>query len=205
MPTLLQLDSSPRSASVSNKLAAQIVAGWKLKNPGATVYHHNTSNENLPVLNEALLSAFHTPAEALSEEQKPLLALPDQLARELIEADLLVIGAPMWNLSIPASLKVWIDLIVRNGVTFQYTAGGGVESLLPKNKKAIVVSSRGGAYPAGTPAQAWDQLEPYLRTALGFLGIFDLTFIYVDNQNRSGGAAEEGLKKAEEQVAALAL
>jgi FMN-dependent NADH-azoreductase len=204
MPALLHIDSSPRSASVSSRLAATFVERWKKQNPSGTVVHHNTAFEAIPYVDEATIDAFHTPAEALTAEQKQKTALSNQLIDELIAADVLVLGVPMWNLGIPASLKAWIDQIVRAGRTFAYTATG-VESLLPTGKKVYVFAARGGAYPVGTPYHAYDQQEPYLRTALGFLGMTDVQFVYAENQNRSGDAPAQGLAAAETAQAALAV
>jgi FMN-dependent NADH-azoreductase len=204
MPTLLHIDSSPRSASVSSQLAATFVQRWKAQNPSGVVLHHNTGQEAIPYLDEATLGAFFTPEESLSEEQKQKIALSNQLVDELLAADVLVLGVPMWNLGIPASLKAWIDQIVRAGKTFAYTATG-VAPLLPAGKKVYVFSSRGGTYPVGTPFHAYDQLEPYLRTALGFLGMTDVEFVYADNQSRSGEAPILGLAAAQSALAALAV
>jgi FMN-dependent NADH-azoreductase len=203
MPTLLHIDSSPRTTSVSSQLAATFVERWKTQNPSGTVFHHNTALEQIPYLDEATINAFHTPTEVLTAEQKQKVALSDQLIDELLAADLLVLGVPMWNLGIPASLKAWIDQIVRAGRTFAYTATG-VAPLLPAGKKAYIFSSRGGAYAAGTPFHAYDQQEPYLRTALGFLGITDINFVYADNQSRGGDAPALGLAAAQTALSALA-
>jgi FMN-dependent NADH-azoreductase len=203
MPTLLHIDSSPRSASVSSKLAATFVARWKQQNPGGVVVHHNTTLEKLPYIDEAMLGGFFTPAEALSDEQKQQIALSNQLVDELLAADVLVFGVPMWNLGIPASLKAWVDLIVRAGRTFNYTATG-VAPLVPAGKKVYVFTARGGSYTPGTPAQAWDLQEPYLRALLGFLGLSDVTFIHAEDQSRAPETASAGLLKAEAQLAALA-
>ena len=113
MPALLQIDSSPRAASVSSRLAAAFIEKWKRQNPAGAVFHHNTSVERFPYLDENAIDAFFTPAANRTAAQKLALAFSDQLVDELLAADVVVLGAPMWNLSIPASLKAWIDLIVR--------------------------------------------------------------------------------------------
>jgi FMN-dependent NADH-azoreductase len=204
MPTLLHIDSSPRSASVSSKLAASFVERWKAQNPSGTVIHHNTAFEQIPYVDEATIAAFYTPAESLTVEQKQKLALSDKLIDELLAADVLVLGVPMWNFGIPASLKAWIDQIVRVGRTFAYTATG-VAPLLPAGKKLYVFSSRGGSYAAGTPFHPYDQQEPYLRAAFGFLGIPEIEFVYAENQGRGGDAPALGLAVAEAALAALAV
>jgi len=203
MPTLLHIDSSPRAASVSSQLAATFVERWKKQNPSGVVFHHNTAYEQIPYLDEASINAVFAPTEALTAEQKQKLAFSDRLTDELVAADVLVLGVPMWNLGIPASLKAWIDQIVRPGRTFAYTPSG-VSPLLV-GKKTYIFSSRGGAYAAGTPYHAYDQQEPYLRTALGFLGITDINFVYVDNQSRSGDAPALGLAAAQATLAALTI
>jgi len=193
MPALLQIDSSPRAASVSSRLAAAFVEKWKRQNPGGTVFQHNTSLECFPYLDENAIDAFFTPA----------LAFSDQLVDELLAADVVVLGAPMWNLSIPASLKAWIDLIVREGRTFAFTSQG-VAPLVPPGKRVYVFSARGGAYPAGTTFHDFDQQEPYLRRILGVIGLSRIEFIYAENQSDGPEAAVQGVARAENTLAALA-
>jgi FMN-dependent NADH-azoreductase len=108
----------------------------------------------------------------------------------------------MWNFGIPASLKAWIDQIVRVGRTFAYTATG-VASLIPEGKKLYVFSSRGGSYAPGSRFQVYDHQEPYLRAAFGFLGIADIQFVSAENQGRGGDAAALGLAAAEAALVAL--
>lgn len=204
MPTLLRIDSSPRSASISTKLSGEFVEKWKQQHPDGRVIHRNTTLEKLPFVDESTIGAFYTPDEARSSEQKQQLALSDKLVDELIAAEVLVLGVPMWNFGIPASLKAWIDLIVRVGRTFTRSANG-YASLLPAGKKAYIFTSRGGAYTAGTPFSAFDHQEPYLRSFLGFLGIHEVTFIHAENQSRGEEASLAGIAKAEEEIAALAV
>ena len=203
MPVLLHIDSSPRAASVSSKLSAEFVAKWKRQHPDGTVIHHNTTLEKIPYIDEAQIAAAYTPAAALTPEQKQTLAYSDKLVDELLAADVIVLGVPMWNLGIPASLKAWIDMVVRAGRTFAFTENG-VGPLIPAGKKVFVISARGGTYPAGTPAKALDQQEPYLRSILGFLGLADIEFIYAENQSGTAEAAAEGVAKAEHALAKLA-
>jgi FMN-dependent NADH-azoreductase len=203
MSTILHIDASPRTASVSANLASRFVAGLKKKDPSATVYHHNTARENLPFVDEAALGVLYASAENPTEGQKKILALSDQLIDELLAADTIVVGVPMWNFGIPASLKAWVDLISRPGRTFQYVAGGGVAPLVPAGKKVVIFVARGGAYPKDSPWAAYNQVDPYLRTIFAFFGITDLTIVPIDNQNRSGDAPAAGLAAAEEQLATL--
>jgi len=203
MPALLHIDSSPRAASISNRLAAAFVRRWQERNPMGTVVHHNTTLEKIPYIDEAAIKAFFTSPDALSPTQKQLLAYSDKLVDELLAADVIVLGVPMWNLGIPASLKAWIDMIVRAGRTFAFTEQG-IKPLLAPGKKVYVISARGGAYPDGTPAKAFDQQEPYLRTILGFLGLADVEFIYAENQSQGLEAAVAGVSRAESALEAFA-
>jgi FMN-dependent NADH-azoreductase len=196
MPALLHIDSSPRAASVSSRLAAAFARRWQEQNPTGTVIHHNTTLEKIPYIDEAAIEAFFTPTDVLTPAQKQLLVYSDKLVDELLAADVIVLGVPMWNLGIPASLKAWIDMIVRAERTFAFTEQG-IKPLLAPGKKVYVVSARGGTYPDGTPAKAFDQQEPYLRSILGFLGLRSIEFIYAENQSQGPEAAAEGVFRAE--------
>ncbi len=196
MPTLLHIDSSPRAASVSGKLSAAFVRNWLGRYPDGVVVHHNTTMEKIPYLDEATIDAYFTRPAELTCEQEKILARSDKFVDELLAADVLVIGAPMWNLSIPASLKAWIDLVVREGRTFAFAAGG-VQPLVPPGKRVYVFSARGGAYPRGTAFHALDLQEPYLRTILGVIGLTEIDFIYAEDQSGSPEAAADGLARAQ--------
>ncbi len=195
MPNLLHIDSSPRAGSVSSRLAAAFVAKWRRQNPAGIVVHHNTSLEQIPYLDEATAEAFLNPAGEPTPERKRALAFSDRLIDELLAADVLVLGVPMWNLSIPASLKAWIDLIVREGRTFAFTADG-VAPLVPPGKKVFVFCARGGAYPPGSPMIALDFQQPYLRAILSVIGLTEIEFIYAERQSESPEAAAECLARA---------
>jgi FMN-dependent NADH-azoreductase len=203
MPTLLHIDSSPRSASVSSRLADTFVNRWKKQNPSGTVIHHNTTNEKVPFIDEPALGVLYGGLAPATEDQKHILALSEQFIEEFLAADVLVLGIPMWNFGIPASLKAWIDLVSRPGRTFEYVAGGGVAPLVPAGKKAVVSLSSGGAYQPGSPYENYNQVDPYLRAIFAFFGLVDVTFVRIENQNRSGDAPAEGLAAAEAQLAAL--
>jgi FMN-dependent NADH-azoreductase len=183
MPTLLQIDSSPRSVSVSSELTKAFADAWKAKHPGGTHIHINTSAAGLPFVDEALIGAYYTPVDKLTDEQKKQLALSDKLTGELLAADTIVIGLPMWNFGVPASFKAWIDLVARVGKTFAYGPNGPAGLLNPATK-VVVIAVRGGAYTGDSPAKAYDQQEPYIRTVFGFLGVRDIHFVYAENQAR---------------------
>jgi FMN-dependent NADH-azoreductase len=156
----------------------------------------NLQAEPLPHLDDAVLGAFFTPADQRTAEQAAIAARSDALIAELQAADIVVIGAPMYNFGVSSQLKTYFDFIARAGVTFQYTANGA-EGLV-KGKKVYVVSARGGKY-LGTPG---DSQTPYLKTFLGFLGMTDVNFIYAEGLNMGADAAQAALAAAREAIAA---
>jgi FMN-dependent NADH-azoreductase len=199
MNTLLVINSSPRSKSVSRRLTRHISEAWLAKNPNGRILERDLASSTLPFLSEAWIVATTTPAEKRTTEQKEVLALSDALIEELFAADLIVLGVPMHNFSIPASLKAWFDLITRAGRTFQY-GETGPKGLLPADKKVIVVVTRGGAYGEGSRA---DFQVPYLRHMLGFIGLTDVTVVEADKQAFGGDAAQQSVGRAMEKIAAL--
>jgi FMN-dependent NADH-azoreductase len=198
MTTILQINSAARSQGAqSTQLANELTAKLQQANPGATVKVRNLLGNALPHLDDAVLGAFFTPAEQRTAEQNALVAKSDALIEELKSADLIVIGAPMYNFGISSQLKTYFDWIARAGVTFRYTANGP-EGLIT-GKKAFVVAARGGKY-AGT---ANDTHTPYLRSFLGFIGITDVSFIYAEGLNMGPESADAALAGAREAIAAV--
>ncbi len=151
----------------------------------------------LPVLDFAVATALRA-TEDLSQEQQAVVDLSDTLIEEVKAADTLVIAAPMYNFTIPTQLKNWIDLIARAGVTFKYTENG-VQGLI-EGKKAIVVTTRGGIH-KDSPT---DNVTPYLRSVLGFVGITDVEFVYAEALNMGEDAASKGILEAQSQLATMA-
>jgi len=203
MSTILHLDVSPRSTSVSAALAGKYVAGLQQKDPAAVVYHRNTTRDSYPFVNEPALGVLYGGVAPATEPEKLILATSDKLIEEFLAADVIVVGLPMWNLGVPASFKAWVDLISRPGKTFGYVAGGGVEPLVPAGKRVVIFHSSGGAYSGDSPWAVYNQVDPYLRTIFGFFGITNVEIVHVENQNRSGDAPATGLAKAEAGLAAL--
>lgn len=182
MPTLLHLDASPLETSISRELAREFVARWKTANPRGIVIYRDLAALTPAPINQAWVHAAYTPANARTVEQNALLAHSDELIRELESADEIVIGVPMHNFSVPASLKLWIDQIVRSGRTFSYGANGP-KGLLQGRKATLLVAS-GGVYAPGSPAATMNFVDPYMKAVLGFIGITNVHTIAV------GGAAQ---------------
>ncbi|WP_198115193.1 FMN-dependent NADH-azoreductase [Massilia rhizosphaerae] len=195
---ILQINSSLRGAqSESTRVANAIVAKVASANPGATVTVRDLGADPHPVLDEATLGALFTPAEQRTPEQAARVALNDALIAEAQAADVIVLGAPMYNFGMPIQLKAWFDAVARAGVTFRYTENGP-EGLL-KNKKVYVATARGGIYPADADPQV-----PHIRMLLNFLGLTDHAFIYSAAQSMGPEAAAKGQAEADAAVAALA-
>jgi FMN-dependent NADH-azoreductase len=198
---LLRVDSSARRNSVSRQLTSRFVEAWQMEHPQGTVIERDLASTTLPHITDEWVQAIHSDPATLTAEQKQVLQISDTLVEELVQADTIVIGAPMYNFAIPAPLKAWIDQVVRVGKTVLFAAAGPQGVL--KGKKVYVVTSRGGAFRPGTPTEPFDHQEPYLRHILGFIGLNDVTFVHAENQ-KPGAQAEVARTAAIAQIQQLA-
>ena len=188
---ILQINSSARrDASHSTRLANRIVERLRAADPDATLTLRDLGRSPHPVLDEATLTALFTPAQQRTAEQAARVAQDDALIAEIQAADVVVLGVPMYNFGVPASLKNWIDAISRAGVTFRYTQRGP-EGLL-KGKKVYVALTRGGNY-RNTPA---DTQVPYLTTVFAFLGLVDVHFVYAEGLARGADVERTSINAA---------
>ena len=177
MKKILNIIVSPRGeASFSNQLGNIIISKIIGNNPGSTVQVRNLNETPFPHIEPAHLSAFFTPAEDHSTENKVAIQHSNEAIRELFAADVIVINTPMWNFSVPSVLKAWIDHIARSGVTFKYGETGPVGLLT--GKKVYIALASGGVYSGDM--KALDFVEPYLKSVLGFLGLTDVTTYRVE-------------------------
>ncbi|HEY1214974.1 MAG TPA: FMN-dependent NADH-azoreductase [Bryobacteraceae bacterium] len=178
MKKILHIVSSPRGgASYSIQLGEAIIARLLAANPGSTVKTVDLFRQHWPHLEEAHLTSFYTPADQHTDGDRQAIRHSEEAINDIREADILVIGAPMYNFSIHSTLKAWIDHVVRSGITFSYSEKGP-EGLI-KGKKVYVAISTGGVYSDGPMKQA-DFVEPYLRFILGFIGLTDISFVRVE-------------------------
>jgi len=192
MPTLLQIDSSPLGeSSISRRLTREYAENWKQANPDGKVIVRDLTAIAIPPIGAAWVGASYTPNDARTPQQREVLALSDELIAELESADEYVIGVPMHNFSVPSTLRLWIDQVIRAGRTFSY-ASGTPEGLL-NGKKATVLVASGGVYDAGTAMASYNFVEPYLRTVLDFIGVKDTNFI------NAGGTAVLNYGKVDRQ------
>ena len=198
---LLRIDSSTRFSSVTRQLTGRFAEAWQHEHPQGTVIERDLATTSLPHISDEWVKAVHSDQANLTPEQKRVLQVSDALVDELVQADAIVIGAPMYNFAISAPLKAWIDQIVRAGKTVLFTAAGPQGVL--QGKKVYVITSRGGTYRPGTPTERFDYQEPYLRHILAFIGLTDVTFIHAENQ-KPGAQAEIAKAAAIAQIQQLA-
>lgn len=191
MTKILHINSSVRKAdSISRKVTNDFLNKWKAKEPNTVIVERDLAANPLPHLTEQALGAFFTAPEQHNAEQAKISALSQSLINELFDADVIVIGAPMYNFSIASGLKAWIDHVVRAGITFKYGEQGPVGLLT--GKKVYVFTSRGGVYTEG-PAAGMDFQGTYLRAILGFVGLTDVTFIHSEGLAMGDVGVEKAL------------
>jgi FMN-dependent NADH-azoreductase len=203
MATVLHINSSVRqNGSLSRQLGAEFVAKWQEANPSGTVITRDLAANPVPHLTEQMMGAYFTPAEQRNADQAHTIKTSDALVDELLAADTIVIGAPMYNFSVTSGLKAWIDHVARAGRTFKYGANGP-EGLV-SGKKVYVFVASGGAYSEG-PAAAYDHVTTYLRSVLGFLGMTDVTFIVAEGVAMGEEAVAAAIAKSRTSIAAIAV
>lgn len=198
---ILHVDSSILSdASVSRQLTAEIINSFKSKDATAAVTYLDLGAEPVSHLTGAHLGAAHgAPVPASLEAD---IAAGRKALDDFMTADVVVIGAPMYNFTIPSQLKAWLDRLAVANVTFRYTDKGAVG--LAGGKKLVVASSRGGVFGPGSPIAALDHQETYLTTFFGFLGITDITFIRAEGVALGPEAKASSIDKAVRAAQALA-
>jgi FMN-dependent NADH-azoreductase len=200
MTKVLIIDSAATGgASVSHKLTAEFAERLQDQDPSARIVHRDVGASPIPHLTAETVSAIRGAAN--TDEEQKALELSDALIAEVKDADILVIGAPMYNFGMSSTLKSWFDHVLRAGVTFRYTAAGP-EGLV-KNTRAVVIETRAGFYSDG-PAAVMDNQEPHIRTLLGFMGITDVTFVRAEKLAFGPDAATAAIGEAIQEIAGVA-
>ncbi len=198
---ILHVDSSVTGEkSVSRPLTAAAAEKLKSNNPGAEYIYRDLVKDTLRHYT-AVLRIYGDNEEQQTPEQKAELETGKEVLEEFLAADIVLIGAPMYNLNIPSQLKAWIDLIVVPGVTFKYSATGPEGQC--GGKKLIILSTRGGQYGPGSPSEAYDFQEKYLRSMFGFLGVRDITVITAEGISKGPEIAAEAIASAKAEIAKL--
>ena len=201
MPTLLRIDSSSRlDGSHSSQLADQAEALWRKSQTQGRVISRHLGKEPVPVLTQSAISGFFTPEAGLTDEMRKATTLSDVLIEELQSADTLLLAVPIYNFSVPAVLKCWIDQITRIDRTFAYE--DGQFRGLTKTRNAIVICAYGAdGYLEGQPFEQANFLDPYLRFLLAFLGIEDVDFISVQATTAEETTVTDNIAKAKAELA----
>lgn len=198
---LLHIDSAITGAqSVSRQLSAQIVEAWKASHPGTQVQYLDLVQDAPAHFTMDAMAPRTGQTEGLSEAQQRENAVSERLVAQFLAADVVVIGAPFYNFTIPTQLKAWIDRIAQPGRTFRYTANG--PEGLAKGKTVIIASSRGGVYSTSDTGQAMEHQESYLQTVLGFFGVTDVRFVRAEGVAMGADAKAQALAAAAQAIAA---
>ena len=195
MKTLVQINASLFSAhGQSSLLANRYVAAWQAAHPDAKVIVHDLEKNPVPHLDGERFAAFSSKPDERTARQQSLLDFSDQLINELKQADVLVLGLPLYNFGVPSVLKAYIDHIARAGSTFTYTEKGPVGLLT--GKKAVIFAARGGKY-AGTPL---DTQSEYIRGLLAFLGVTDIEFVYAEGLAMGDEGKQAAISQAHSKI-----
>jgi FMN-dependent NADH-azoreductase len=196
---LLHIDSSVLADnSVSRKLTAQIVAEWSANHAGTTVDYVDLATQAPSHLSADSLG-FRLPAgSALSDVQKTENAISEALVQQFLAADVIVVGAPLYNFSIPSQLKAWIDRVAQVGRTFKYTETGPVG--LAGGKTVIVASTRGGMYSTSEGGRAMEHQESYLQTVFGFFGVTDVRIVRAEGLAMGDAGKASALASADTDI-----
>lgn len=196
---ILRIDSATTGRqSISRQLTDVIVSHFAQQNPQAKLVERDLVADPLPHIDEVTTAAIRTPPETHSKPVSDAFPAERAVLDEFLASDIVVIGAPMYNFSIPSQLKAWLDRLGVPGKTFRYSADG--PEGLAGGRKVVIASARGGAYENGTMAENQESL---LKTFFGFIGVDDLHFVRVEKAGFGPEAIASGLAAAREEISAL--
>ncbi len=202
---ILHVDSSVLgAASITRQLTAGTVAAWRAAHPGAQVQHLDLAAQAPAHFGaDALSFKLGLDLEKVSDAQRAENVETERYLAQFLAADVVVVGAPLYNFSIPTQLKAWIDRLAQPGRTFRYTAAG--PEGLAKGKTVIVVSGRGGVYSTSEQGRALEHQESYLQTVFGFFGITDVRFVRAEGVALGPDQRAAALRQGEADIAAALL
>jgi FMN-dependent NADH-azoreductase len=207
MTHLLHIDSSPRGdRSRSRRFTREFVEAWKQVHPNDTVTYRDIGRNPVPHVNELWIAAGYTPPEQRIPELWRAIDFSDRLVDELLAADIYVMGVPMYNYSVPSGFKAYIDQIIRIGRTFEFVPENPANPYKPLllGKKMFIITARGSSgYGTGEPYEHLNYQDPYLIAIFGLIGITDIIFIPVENDELGGTSVAESIASARTQIAQL--
>jgi FMN-dependent NADH-azoreductase len=207
MAHLLHIDSSPRGErSHSRRITREFVEQWKQAHPNDIVTYRDIGRNPIPHVDEPWIAAAFSPPEQHTPELQEAIRLSDRLVDEFLAADIYIIGVPMYNFSVPSVFKAYIDQIVRVGrtVAFESNNAANVFKPLVLGKKMFIIEARGDSgFQPGGQYEKMNYHDPYLVTVFGFLGITDITFVHVENDEYGGQKLAESIAKARTKITQL--
>ncbi len=202
---LLQLDFSPRGdRSHSRQMGHEFVAAWQTAHPAGRVVTRDFGANPPPFVTEAWIEGAFTPPAGHSPSARAAMSVSNAYIEELLAANEILITTPIYNLSVPAALKAWIDQIVRPGLTFEAVPEGGYRGLVAGKRVRVLTASGADFRPTGSFG-AYNFIEPYLRAIFGFIGITEVEFVYTHSHNLSDAARVAALEEAIEAARKLAV
>lgn len=203
MTTLLRIDASARTeGSHSRDLGHAYEAAWRAAHPGGTVVHRDLAASAIPQITAPTIAGFYTPADAMTDDLRAATALSDALIAELKGADDVLVTTPMYNFSIPAALKAWVDQIVRINATFSYD-GTSFTGLVTGKRVTIAIAYGAGGYGPDGALAALDLVRPYLQTLFGFLGFTEVHVVSVEATTGDVVMLEAAMVETRRAIAAL--
>ncbi|MBW4580795.1 MAG: FMN-dependent NADH-azoreductase [Tildeniella nuda ZEHNDER 1965/U140] len=215
MAHLLHIDSSPRGerwqspserGSHSRRLTREFVESWKQAHPADLVTYRDVGRHPVPHVDEPWIAAAYTPLEQRTPQLQEAIRVSDRLIDEFLAADVYVIGVPMYNFSVPSTFKAYIDQIVRPGRTFDFDPVATTNRYKPLvlGKKMVIITARGDSgFGVGERNEKMNYQDPYLSLIFGFMGITDITFISVENDEFGGASLAQSIASARTKVAQL--
>ncbi|MDE3020733.1 MAG: NAD(P)H-dependent oxidoreductase [Pseudomonadota bacterium] len=177
MSTLLKINTSILASGNSRQLVDHFVSEWQRTHPKGKIIDRDLASVPIPHIDENVINGFFTPAEEQSINQRKAVTRSDELIKEIVDSDTIVLGVPMYNFGIPSTLKAWIDHVARAGITFNYSPNGPIGLLA--GRKAFILSAQGGKF-AGSEH---DSLSGQIRSFFWLVGISDITFVYAQGMN----------------------
>ena len=199
---ILHIDSSPRGErSHSRQLTLAFVQELKADQPDAVITYHDLGRDPVPPVNETWIAAAYSDPATHTPEMQAAIAVSEQLIEEVFASDIIVVGAPMYNFSIPAPLKAYIDQVVRAGRTFTYP---GYEGLVTGKKLFVLTARGGGGYGPGEAMESVNFQDTYLRAVFGFIGITDITFVHDEKTSAGDSELPRSLESVRQMADALA-
>jgi FMN-dependent NADH-azoreductase len=207
MARILHIDSSPRGErSHSRRTTREFVEKWQQTHPKDIVTYRDIGRNPIPHVDETWIAAAFCPQEQHTPEQQEAIRLSDELVDEFLAADIYIMGVPMYNFSVPSGFKAYIDQIVRVRRTFAFEPNDTANVLKPLvlGKKMFIVGASGDSgYQLGGKYENMNFHDPYLVTVFGFIGITDITFVHVENDEYGGNKLAESIANARAKIAEL--